>query len=96
MAEYESDRDRNVVVARRSSFPAWLIAILVLIVLVVAAFAFGLINIDQTAETKLPDIKVETSGGQTPKFDVNTADIQIGTKEKTIEVPTVSVEKAEK
>jgi hypothetical protein len=96
MAEYEPPRSTRVDETRRSSFPGWLIAVVVVAVLIIAAFAFGLIDINQTAETKIPDVKVETSGGQAPSFDVDTADVDIGTEEKTIKVPTVSVEKADK
>jgi anti-sigma-K factor RskA len=93
MAEFEK-RDGTVRDTRHSSTPAWLIAILVVAALVVAAFAFGFINIDQTKTAKLPDVKVETSGGQAPAFDVDTAKIDVGTKEETIKVPTVTMEKA--
>lgn len=94
MADIDN-RDGHTVVTTRSSSSGWLIAILVIVALVVAAFAFGFINIDQTKTAKLPDVKVETSGGQAPAFDVDTADIEVGTETKTIEVPTVSMEKAE-
>ncbi len=94
MADNEPIHETRVVETRSSSFPGWLGAIIVVIALVVGAFAFGLIDIDQTAETKLPDVKVETSGGQAPTFDVNTADVTVGTEEKTIELPTVDIDKA--
>ncbi len=93
MAEYEN-RDGRVVETTKSSTPVWLFVIIAVVVLVVAAFAFGFINIDQTKTAKLPDVKVETSGGQAPAFDVNTAKVDVGTEKKTIEVPTVSMEKA--
>jgi len=61
----------------------------ILIVAVVAAFAFGLIDIDQTKETKLPEVSVQ--GGQAPAFDVNTAKVDVGTKRESIDVPKVQV-----
>lgn len=88
-------RDGRIVETRKSSSAGWLIAIIVVVALVVAAFAFGLIDIDQTKTAQLPDVKVETSGGQAPAFDVDTADVDVGTKTETIEVPTVSVDKAD-
>lgn len=94
MAEYET-RDGRVVETKKSSAPGWLLAIIIIVALVIAAFAFGLINIDQTKTAALPDVKVETTGGQAPAFDVNTADVNVGTKETTVEVPTISVEKAD-
>jgi hypothetical protein len=108
MSMIESDSQRSVnpdrpivtettVVAEpaRSSSAGWLVAILVIVAIVVAAFALGFIDIDQTKTAQLPDVKVETSGGQAPAFDVDTADINVGTKTETIEVPTVTMDKAE-
>ncbi len=109
MAEFETTRDaagNPVVVERRSNNMGWLVALLIVVALVVAAFAFGLIDIGQTKGAKLPEVSV--SGGQAPAFDVNTAKVDLGTKETTVDVPTVgtkeetikvptmSVEKADK
>ncbi len=92
MAEYETGPDgRTVEVRRSSNTGGWLIALLIVVGLVVAAFAFGFINIDQTRSAKLPDVSINTSGGQTPKFDVNTAKVDVGTKDESIKVPTVEV-----
>ncbi|KPF79360.1 hypothetical protein IP88_01965 [alpha proteobacterium AAP81b] len=87
MADYET-RDGRVV-HTRSGTPGWLIALLVIVALVVAAFAFGLIDIDQTRSAKAPEISV--TGGQAPAFDVNTATVDVGTKKETVEVPTIDV-----
>lgn len=94
MADLET-RDGRIVETRKSSTPMWLLAIVVIIGVVIAAFALGLVNIDQTKTAQLPDVKVETTGGQAPAFDVDTAKVDVGTKETTIEVPTISVEKAD-
>lgn len=91
MADPEVTRDGRIVETRKSSSMGWLIAIIVIVALVVAAFAFGLIDIDQTKETKLPDVNVETSGGQAPAFDVDTADVSVGSEKTTVDVPTVDV-----
>jgi hypothetical protein len=61
----------------------------VVVLAVIAAFAFGLINISQTREAKLPEVAV--SGGQAPAFHVDTAKVAVGTKETTVEVPRVKV-----
>lgn len=66
-----------------------LIIAVVAVLAVIAAFAFGLIDIDQTKETKLPEVAVE--GGQAPAFDVKTADVDVGTTNTSVEVPTVDV-----
>jgi hypothetical protein len=78
-------------VATRSSTPGWLIAIIVIVALVIAAFALGLIDIDQVRGGKVPDVKVETSGGQVPVFDIDTAKIDVGNKKETVDVPTIDV-----
>lgn len=91
MSDLETTRDGRVVETRRSGGGGWLIAVIVIIGLVVAAFAFGFVNIDQIREGKAPTVKLETSGGQVPKFDVETAKIDIGKTKETVKVPTVDV-----
>lgn len=56
-----------------------------------APLAIGLAacDVDQTKEAELPE--VEVTGGQMPEFDVETADVDIGTKKTTVEVPDVDV-----
>lgn len=49
----------------------------------VAAMQFGIINIDQTQAAVV----------QAPKFEANVAKVQLGTEQKTVAVPTLSVEK---
>lgn len=70
---------------------AGIIVAIVAIVAVAAAFLFGFINIDQTKETKMPEVAVQ--GGQAPEFDVKTADVDVGTKTETLDVPTVGTRK---
>lgn len=57
----------------------------------VLPFALGLAacDVDQTQEGELPEVDVR--GGQMPEFDVETADVDIGTKETTVEVPDVDI-----
>ncbi|MBX9731862.1 MAG: hypothetical protein K2X59_11085 [Sphingomonas sp.] len=70
-------------------------AILILVGLaalaVVGAWSLGFINIDQNKVAQAPQLKLE--GGQAPEFTVNMAKIEIGTENKTIEVPTVGTTK---
>ncbi len=98
--------DRTVV-RERSGNGGWLLALLLIVALVVAAFAFKLINIDQISGGSVP--KVAVTGGELPKFKVDTAKlavgtktdeittptVDVGTKKTSIEVPTVSVQKAD-
>ena len=92
MAEFERTTDGRPVEVKRQSATGWIVAILIIAALVVAAFAFGLIDIDQTKETKLPDVSISTTDGQAPAFDVDTAKVDVGTKEQSIDVPTVKVD----
>lgn len=75
------------VVVRRTNNMGWLLALLLIVAAVVAAFAFKLINIDQVSSGSLPT--VETTGGSLPKFEVDTAKVVAGTKEEVVKVPTV-------
>ncbi len=54
---------------------------------IVGAWSIGLISIDQSKLAQAPQLKLE--GGQAPEFTVNMAKIEIGTENKTIEVPSV-------
>jgi hypothetical protein len=76
---------------RSSSLPGWLLALLVIVGLIIAAFALGLVNVDQISSGKAPGLKVETTAGEAPTFDVNTATVDLGQKEKTVKVPTIDV-----
>jgi hypothetical protein len=60
--------------------------------LVVAiAMALGFVSIDQTRTASLPSVKVQ--GGQAPKFDVDVGKVDVGTVNRTVEVPAIRVEK---
>jgi hypothetical protein len=68
------------------------LAILV-VVGTIAALTFGLVDIDQQKGARLPSVSVDATGGQLPSFDVSTAKVHIGTKDASVDVPTVTVEK---
>ncbi len=69
------------------------IIIIVILVLFGLAWATGIINFDQTQEGQLPEVNVE--GGQLPKVDADVADVDVGTKNEVVEVPTIDVDRAE-
>ncbi len=60
-------------------------------IVVVILMSLGFINIDQVQRAALPSVKVE--GGQAPKFDVDVGKVDVGTVNRTVEVPAISVEK---
>ncbi len=70
-------------------------AILVLLgvaaLIVAALMAFGFIGIDQTRPASMPQVRVE--GGQAPKFDVDVGRVDVGTVNRTVEVPAIKVER---
>ena len=55
-----------------------------------ATLGLAACDIDQTEEGSLPDVEVE--GGNLPEFDVETADVDVGTEEVTVDVPTLDVD----
>lgn len=75
--------------ARNNGARIGIIVAVVAVLAIIAAFAFGLIDINQTREMKAPEVQV--SGGQTPAFDVDTAKVNVGTKTTDVTVPKVDV-----
>ena len=49
-------------------------------------------DVDQTQEGNLPDVDVNASGGQLPEFNVEGPDVNIGTENTTVQVPTIDVD----
>lgn len=68
-----------------------LIIVLVAVVLLAIAWAAGLFQVNTQGQLKAPDVEVQ--GGSVPSVDVQAADVDVGTKTQTIEVPTVDVKK---
>ena len=60
------------------------------LVLGVATLGLAACDVDQTEEAELPDVDVE--GGNMPEFDVETADVDVGSETMEVEVPTVDVD----
>ncbi|MEH3037603.1 MAG: hypothetical protein PGN23_14120 [Sphingomonas adhaesiva] len=67
-----------------------LIGIVALVVL--AAMMLGFVRFDQTQTAQLPRLE----GGQAPKFQADVAKVSVGTQNKTVEVPAISVDKPAK
>ncbi|MDY8109652.1 hypothetical protein U0C82_10935 [Fulvimarina sp. 2208YS6-2-32] len=66
--------------------------IAIIIVVVVAYFLFFFVDVDVTQEGSLPEVNVE--GGELPEADVQTGDVNVGSEERTVEVPTIDIEPA--
>ena len=67
------------------------------IAVVAAAIAFGvyMVDIDQTEEASLPDVELNVEGGNMPEYDAEVGEIETGTEEVTVTVPTIDVEAPE-
>lgn len=48
-------------------------------------------DVNQTQDAELPDVDIDVDAGQLPEFDVDWADVNVGTTTKTIMVPKVKV-----
>lgn len=70
---------------------AILTLLIVAAVIVIVLVMTDVINIDQTREASLPEIE----GGSAPTFDVDTADIDVGTETREVEVPTIDIDSAD-
>jgi flagellar basal body-associated protein FliL len=78
---------------------AVILILVVIILAIVAAIATGFLNINQIRGAKAPEITatrngVTAKGGQSPAFDVQTGSVKVGTKETTVKVPALEVQKA--
>lgn len=60
-----------------------------------SCLVLGACDVDQTKEGNLPDIDVNASGGQLPEFEVEGPEVNVGTENKVIQVPTVDVDAPE-
>ena len=76
-----------------------LVFILIIIVIaVIAALATGFLDINQIRGARAPQVSatsngVTARGGQTPAFDVQTGSVKVGSKQATVQVPTVQVQR---
>lgn len=62
--------------------------------LIVAASALSLsaCKVEKTDSGSLPDVDVQAKGGDLPNYDVQTADVDVGTQPATVPVPDVDVD----
>lgn len=57
--------------------------------------ALAACDVDQTKEGDMPDIDVNASGGQLPEYDVEGPEVNVGTENKVVQVPTVDIDAPE-
>lgn len=63
---------------------------LVLMLALLSTFATGC-RVRQTEEGEMPDVDVQAEGGKLPEYDVDAADVDIKTEERTVKVPDIDV-----
>ena len=76
---------------------AIILVLIVGVVALIAAIHFGLVDISQTRPAAPPTVaadggKITATGGQTPKFEVETGSVGVGRREQNVTVPTVTVD----
>jgi hypothetical protein len=75
-----------------------IVILIVLVVGLLVALKSGFLDVNQTREAKAPQVSttrsgVTAQGGQAPAFDVATGSVKVETKETTVRVPAVVVQK---
>jgi len=89
---YNRHGTRHETPEKNSTGKAVGIAVAALAVAAVAAAGIYFVDLDQTQEARLPNVDVKVTEGQLPKFDVEVADVSVGTKSVDVEVPTMNVQ----
>jgi hypothetical protein len=79
---------------------AVLFVLILVIIALVIAIATGFLDINQIRGAKAPEISasrngVTATGGQSPKFDVETGSVEVGSRNTTVTVPAVRVKPAQ-
>lgn len=57
-----------------------------------ASITLAACDVEQTEEGEMPDVDVSVEEGNLPEYEVDGPDVEVGTKETTVEVPVVDVE----
>ena len=77
---------------------AVILILIIIILAIIAAIATGFLDINQIRGARAPQVSttqngVVTKGGQAPAFDVQTGSVTVGSKETTVKVPALEVQK---
>lgn len=75
-----------------------LFLLIIVVVLVIIALATGFLDINQIRGGSAPHVSasgngISAQGGQAPAFDVETGSVKLGSKQTTVKVPTLTVQK---
>ena len=77
---------------------ALLFLLIIIVVVVIIALATGFLDINQIRGGSAPHVTasgngITAKGGQPPAFDVETGSVKLGSKQTTVNVPTLVVQK---
>jgi hypothetical protein len=67
-----------------------------LVVALGSVLSLSACNVEKTEEGALPDVDVDANAGKMPAYDVETADVDVGTKPAEVSVPDVDVDVSSK
>jgi hypothetical protein len=77
---------------------AVILVLVIVIAALIGAIATGFVDINQIRGAKAPEVSatnngITAKGGQAPAFDVETGSVKVGTKETTVKVPELQVQR---
>ncbi|HEX6073184.1 MAG TPA: hypothetical protein VFY95_09280 [Sphingomicrobium sp.] len=77
---------------------AILLVLIIAVAAILVAVATGFLDVNQIRGAKAPAVAVTGNGvvargGQAPTFDVETGSVKVGSKEATVRVPALQVER---
>jgi hypothetical protein len=77
---------------------AVLLVLIIAVAAILVAVATGFLDVNQIRGAKAPAVAVTGNGvvargGQAPAFDVETGSVKVGSKEATVRVPALQVER---
>ena len=65
--------------------------LLIALIVIGAGIATGFIDLQKTQEGRLPEVSVKQ--GALPKYEASVDKVEVGSRNETVEVPTVDVKK---
>jgi hypothetical protein len=77
---------------------AILFILILVVIAIIIAVASGFLDINQVRGARAPQVSttgngITAKGGQTPAFEVQTGSLKVGSKETTVKVPKLEVQR---